>query len=35
MIDILKFEISPAKGKKYRAYLSNGKKVDFGALGYQ
>ena len=31
----VKFIKSPVKGKKYRAILKDGKKVDFGALGYE
>ena len=31
----IKFEKSKVKGKKYTAILPDGKKVSFGALGYQ
>lgn len=37
MTKIVKFEISPLKSKKYRAWLKDGErvfKVDFGAKGY-
>ena len=35
MSDKIKFEKSKVKGKKYTAILPDGKKVSFGALGYQ
>ena len=31
----IKFEKSKAKGKKYAAILPDGKRVNFGALGYE
>lgn len=35
MVTLLGFSVSPVRSKKYRAYLSNGKTVDFGDKRYQ
>lgn len=34
MVELIKFEVSPLRNKKYRAFLSNGKHVDFGDKRY-
>jgi hypothetical protein len=35
MVSLVKIVYSPVKSKKYRAFFSNGRIVDFGASGYE